>query len=521
MPFELTQPLHQQLLLCPDAQAACAGAGDRQLTYRQLHVRAARFAGTLRNLCEVEPGDRVGILALNSPDWLVAYFGCWWAGAAVVPLNTRWSEVEIDYALHHAGIRVLVVDRHTLKQALALPLCQAGALELIWCDDGPPLGAARDPRQHPPIADRRSGGSELAALFYTGGTTGHPKAVMLSHDNLYANALQALLGADLRPDDRVLQVVPLFHLAGLSLLLRAVIRGAQQVIPGAFEPHATLRLLAAHRITVVLLVPTMMQMLVDHRESTTYDLRQVRMVGYGAAPISEALLERALPIFPNASFQQGYGQSELSPCLTILSGHWHTAAGRAQANKLRSAGVPLPGCEIRIVDADGIELPSGQVGEVVARSPGVMLGYWKAPAETAQALRNGWLHTGDVGFLDADGFLTLVDRLKDLIVSGGENVYSAEVENALASHPAVAACAVIGIPDPRWGEAVHAVVVPRDPANAPEPAALIAHCRARIAGYKCPRSVEWVPALPLSPVGKVLKYQLREPYWRAQGRNVA
>jgi acyl-CoA synthetase (AMP-forming)/AMP-acid ligase II len=264
-----------------------------------------------------------------------------------------------------------------------------------------------------------------------------------------------------------------------------------------------------------------MQMLVDHPARAECDLRSVRMVGYGAAPISEALLDRAIPAFPNASFEQGYGQSELSPCLTILGGHWHTPAGRAQANKLRSAGQPLVGCEIRIVDEAGVELPTGQVGEVVARSPGVMLGYWNAPEASAHALRDGWLHTGDVGFLDADGFLTLVDRLKDLIVSGGENVFSAEVENALAKHPAVAACAVIGIPDERWGEAVHAVVVPRDPATAPEAQVLIEHCRTLIAGYKCPRSVAFVPALPLSPVGKILKYQLREPYWRGHGRNVA
>jgi acyl-CoA synthetase (AMP-forming)/AMP-acid ligase II len=280
-----------------------------------------------------------------------------------------------------------------------------------------------------------------------------------------------------------------------------------------------IRAIAGEKVGVALLVPTMIQMMVDHPGIGGADLGALRRIVYGASPISESLLDRAMTRLPNVEFLQAYGLTEMSPLISILGPEQHRADGRA-AGRLRSAGLPAWFVDVRIVTADGRDAPRGSVGEVVARGPGVMQGYWGKPQESQAALRDGWLHTGDGGYLDQDGYLFIVDRVKDMIVSGGENVYSAEVENAIAQHPAVAACAVIGIPDARWGEAVHAVIVCQPGHESPTAESLRQHCRELIAGYKCPRSMEIRKDLPLSGAGKVLKTILREPYWKDLGRRV-
>jgi acyl-CoA synthetase (AMP-forming)/AMP-acid ligase II len=273
--------------------------------------------------------------------------------------------------------------------------------------------------------------------------------------------------------------------------------------------------IAAHGITDMLLVPTMIQMLIDDPSVGEYDLRSVKHFVYGASPISAAVLSRARITFPSAQFAQAYGMTELSPVATLLS-----AANHDDPHLLRAAGRAVPHSEVRIVDGDDREVPRGTVGEVVARGDHVMLGYWNKPDETAVALRGGWMHTGDGGYMNDEGYVFIVDRVKDMIITGGENVYSAEVENALAQHPAVAACAVIGVPDPRWGERVHAVVVLR-PGESVTPEELSGHCKALIANYKVPRSAEFVEALPMSGAGKVLKRELRKPYWEDANTDVS
>jgi long-chain acyl-CoA synthetase len=249
------------------------------------------------------------------------------------------------------------------------------------------------------------------------------------------------------------------------------------------------------------------------------DLSALHTIAYGASPMSEAVIERAMAALPGVGFMQAYGMTELSPLATINPAWAHTVEGR-KFGKLRAAGRASFCCEVRIVDTEGREVPRGTVGEVIVRGPNVMQGYWNKPEQTAAALKNGWMHTGDGAYMDEDGFIFIADRLKDMIISGGENIYSAEVENALALHPSIAACAVIGIPSEQWGESVHAVVV-RKPGQDPAPEALIAHCKSLIAGYKCPRSIDFVEALPLSGAGKVLKTALREPFWKGRTRNVA
>ena len=522
--MQLTQHLHRALARHPDATATVCGT--RRHSFRQFHDRVGRLAGALRAL-GVQPGDRVGLLALNSDRYLEAFMAVPWAGAALNPLNTRWSAAEIAWALDDCGTQLLLVDDahaalvpelrqrssalrnvvHTGEQATPEGLLDGEAL----------IGA------HAPVPDARRGGSDLAGVFYTGGTTGFPKGVMVSHQALVYNGLVAAAAGFARDGERGLHVAPLFHGAGITLMGALWTVGGTHVTLGAFSPPAVLQTIAQERIDTVVLVPTMVQRLVDHPGAASHDLGSLRLLAYGASPISEALVDRALQLMPHTRFMQCYGMTELAPMITLLMPDLHVGEGRARG-KIRSAGQPIVGVELRVVDADGRDRPTGEVGEIIVRSPAVMLGYWNRPEETAHALQRapnpGWMHTGDAGRLDEDGFVTIVDRVKDMIVTGGENVYSVEVEQALARHPAVATCAVIGVPDERWGERVHAVVVLKagQPADAGE---LIAHCRTLIGGYKCPKSVDFVDTLPLSGAGKVLKSRLREPFWAGRERQVA
>ncbi|WP_047309702.1 AMP-binding protein, partial [Rhodopseudomonas palustris] len=355
---------------------------------------------------------------------------------------------------------------------------------------------------------------------YTGGTTGRSKGVMLSHGNLMANALNAL-GEGLFPGTSVyLHAAPMFHLANGAAMYSLLLSGGSNVMIPSFTPEGVMQAMQNDRVTDVLLVPTMIQMFVDHPALKNYDLSSLKNIVYGASPISEAVLARASAALPNVQFTQAYGMTELSPIATLL--HWkeHIGDGKAKGRQ-RAAGRATLGCEVRIVDAEDRTVPYGTVGEICVRGDNVMMGYWERPEETARALLGGWMHTGDGGYMDELGFVYVVDRVKDMIISGGENVYSVEVENAVAQHPAVAQCAVIGIPHEAWGEQVHAVVVTKAGATVTADE-LIAHCKALIAGYKCPRSVEITETpLPLSGAGKILKRELRQPYWENRERRVS
>jgi long-chain acyl-CoA synthetase len=361
--------------------------------------------------------------------------------------------------------------------------------------------------------------ADLAGIFYTGGTTGRSKGVMLSHGNLMANALNGLAEFPASGELAYLHAAPMFHLANAGAMYMMLLRGGANVMIPAFTPEGVLAIIEKERVTDVVLAPTMIQMLADHPRVGSYDLSSLIRVTYGASPISEAVLRRAMAALPNVEFAQGYGMTELSPLATFL--HWkeHIGAGFAKGRH-RSAGRATFDCEVRIVDPHDEPVAAGVIGEIVARGDNVMMGYWERPDETAKAVVDGWMHTGDGGYMDEDGFVYIVDRVKDMIITGGENVYSIEVENALAQHPAVAQCAVIGIPDEEWGEQVHAVVVPRSGAlvSADE---LVAFAKTRIAHYKCPRSVEIRDALlPLSGAGKILKRELRKPFWKDEERRV-
>jgi acyl-CoA synthetase (AMP-forming)/AMP-acid ligase II len=502
----LTQGLHRAVQQQPDEIMTVFG--ERRRTFREVADRVARLAGALRQL-GVRDGDRVAMLALNSDRYNEYLFAVPWAGAVLNPVNTRWSVAEISYSLRDSGTRVLLVDDAFAPMVSELrEACPELAAVVHAGDDPAPDGALgyEDLISSASAAqDAFRGGRDLAGLFYTGGTTGSPRGVMLSHDNLVVSWLgSAASGVLVPPGARTLHVAPMFHLADLAAWGATVLIGGSHVMLPAFDPVAVFSAIAKHRVSLALLVPTMIQLLVDHPAITDYDLTSLRAVLYGASPIPQSVLERAMRVLPAAAFTQAYGMTELSPVATLLSPVDHKSA-----DLLASAGRAAPHAEVRVVDMRDAEVPTGTVGEIVVRGGHVMLGYWNRPEETAAAVRGGWMHTGDVGYLDEHGYLYVVDRLKDMIISGGENVYSAEVENAVASHPAVAQCAVIGAPDADWGERVHAVIVRRQNTSMTIDE-LRSHVKARIAGYKAPRSLEFVDELPVSSTGKILKRELRD-----------
>ncbi|MFZ3118118.1 MAG: long-chain-fatty-acid--CoA ligase [Variovorax sp.] len=516
----LTQGLRRAAQQTPNAVASVFQGRER--TFAQLIDRVARIGGMLRQL-GVQPGDRVGMLALNS-DWYLEYYpGVYWAGGVVNPINTRWSAAEIAFSLDDCQTRVLIVDEAFAGMVDELKRRSPSLRTVIHVGDGEPrtgmLGYEALLAQAEPVEDALRGGEDLAGVFYTGGTTGSPKGVMLPHRGLYSNAIGVVAEGAIQRGCIGLHAAPMFHLADGCFMNAMFASGGRHVIVPRFEPIAVLEAIQNNGVTEALLVPTMIQMMVDHPDLGRYRLDHFRNVLYGASPISEGLLDRAMKALPSAGFTQLYGMTELSPMATVLTQEMHREAGRAKGRH-RSGGRAAIGCEVRIVDSLGQEVPRGAVGEVAVRGPGVMLGYWNKPAETAAALRDGWMFTGDGGRMDEDGYVFIVDRIKDMIVTGGENVYSVEVESAVATHPAVASCAVIGVPDEQWGELVHAFIV-KKPGSSLTAQELIDHCKTRIAGYKCPRQVSFIDAMPLSGAGKILKTQLRAPFWEGRERKVA
>ena len=517
----LTQGLHRAMQQHPERIAV--HFGDQRFTFRELTGRVARLAAALQGL-GMASGDRVAMLAMNSNRYLEYQLGVPWGGGVLNPCNVRWSVPEIIYSLNDSGSTILIVDDTFVAMVEPILRSAPAIRKVIHAGDGDAPAGTHSYEQllasHAPVADAGREGDDLLGIFYTGGTTGFPKGVMLSHANLFASGM-SLLGEGISPRGSVyLHAAPMFHLADFGISIPQFLAGNAHAIIPAFSPPAVLESIARDRVTDVLLVPTMVQLLVDHPAMKAGpDISSLKRVIYGASTISEAVLDRAMAALPGVEFSQAYGMTELSPVATINPAWYHTAEGRS-AGKLRSGGRASFGTEVRIVDEVGVEVERGTVGEVAVRGPNVMLGYWNQAEQTAAALRNGWMHTGDGAYMDDDGFIFVVDRLKDMIKSGGENVFSAEVENALAQHPAVASCAVIGVPSEAWGEAVHAVVVLRPGAEA-RAEELVAHCKTSIAGYKCPRSVDFVEALPLSGAGKILKTKLREPFWRTREQKVA
>jgi long-chain acyl-CoA synthetase len=504
------------------SKTACVDA-ERRVTYAELARRVSGLGAGLQGL-GIQHGDVVAVLAMNSLEHLECWLGIPRAGFVLNDLNFRLAPVELAFIVEDSETVALIVDDAFLEAGRSLAARCSCVRHLIHADAGPaPDGTiAYDELVAAEPAASTGGGDDLAGIFYTGGTTGLPKGAMLTHANLVANAKHALIGLGYDEDTRYLHAGPMFHLAdGASTYAVTWIGGTHVIVP-AFAPGAVAQVIEAEHITHTLLVPTMINMLVNDPQARERDLASVRQIAYGGSPMPAGVQRKAAELL-DCRWIQAYGMTEAAPIVTLCTNDPRGIAGvEPHATRLRSAGRPVVGVRAEVRRPDGTRAEVGEAGEVWVHGPNVMVGYWRRPEETAAALdTDGWYRSGDAAYADADGYLYIVDRVKDMIISGGENVYSAEVENALSQHPAVLEAAVFGVPDERWGEHVHAVVV-RAPGTTPDADELVSHCRNLLAGYKLPRSID-VRDEPLSKsgAGKVLKRELREPFWAGRSARVS
>ena len=492
----------------------------RQRTWGEIGERVPRVAAGLRDL-GMKPGDRLGVLALNSDCYLELFFAAAWAGLVLVPLNTRWAIPENLYSLNDAQCEVLIVDDAFAPSVAQLRSGCSLSHVIHMGDEATPAGLYSYEAlllASKPMSDESGADNDLCGIYYTGGTTGDPKGVMLSHKNFHCGSVNWIATLHFNDETVYMHSAGLFHLAGASPAFALTMAGGTHVCLPRFDAVLAFDAIQTHRVNYCLFVPTMINMMLHHPDVDRYDLSSVRYCEYGASPMPDAVLEAAIKKLPTWIFIQGYGMTETAALSVSLPWKYHFDGEHGKA-KRQAAGRASYGLDIRIVDSEGKEVPRGQTGEIAVRGGQVMLGYWRKPEATAAAIRGGWMHTGDGAWMDDDGFIYIVDRVKDMIISGGENIYSREVENAIHLHAAVRECAVIAIPDEKWGESVHAIVVLKDGASADEKQ-IIDHCHNLIANYKCPRSVEFCNALPLSGAGKIMKNVLREPYWKGVTRKV-
>jgi long-chain acyl-CoA synthetase len=492
--------------------------GQYRSTQAEHLERTFRLAHSLRHQLGLGRGDRFAVMSLNGHEYLELFHAAFLGAGVINPLNLRLAPTELEYILSDAGATIVFTD--AWFAGVIDQVRKAAGVEtvvLVGAGDAP-----HDLRYEELITDGATvtpdepEEDDPVVLMYTGGTTGLPKGVLLDQRaeilNLYHAAMQWHF------DERYvfLHQTPMFHAASMGGILGIPMEAATSTFVPVFDPKQVLDVIERERVTMTVMVPTMIAMLLQHPEFRPERLASLETLTYGASPMPAGLLERLLGMYPDLAIYQGYGMTESSALLTSLGPEEHRAGGP----RLRSAGRALNGIALSVQDEDGNVLPAGETGEVCARGGMFMREYWNKPEATTEAFRGDWYHTGDAGYLDDRGYLFLVDRVKDMIVTGGENVYSAEVENAIATHPAVAQVAVIGVPSERWGEAVHAVVVPKEGATVTEEE-ILDHARASIAGYKCPKSVAFRDdPLPLSGAMKVLKRELRAPYWKGHDRGV-
>ncbi len=500
--------------------------GERRFTYHEFGERADRLAGALRRSLGVMPGERVALLSYNTHHLLEAYYGVPQAGAILMPINIRFAPDDIAYVLQHAEASVLfyhqefqgIVDLlrprlETLRHRVIIEGKAPGthAYETLLAEAAPDGG--------PEILQIDE--NAICELFYTSGTTGRPKGVALTHRNLALHALYFDLAFRLSDADRILHVVPLFHVNGWGTPQGLTAVGGTHVMLRKVVPQDILRAIERERITILLGVPSIYNALVNEATVGTYDLTSLRLAVSGGAPSAPSLM-RAIEEKLGCLSVVGYGLTETSPllCQALLKAHL-SGGPDAELRRRSTTGFEIVGVDARVVDSAGQEVPGDgkTIGEIVARSNSVMAGYYRDPEGTAAVIRDGWLHTGDMAVVDAEGYITIVDRQKDIIISGGENISSVGIENALYAHPAVFECAVIAVPDERWGETPKAFVVPK-PGHGVSADELVAHCRRHLAGYTIPSSVEFRDSLPKTGTGKIMKSALREPYWRGYEKRV-
>jgi acyl-CoA synthetase (AMP-forming)/AMP-acid ligase II len=495
----------------PDRMALLDSVG--RTSFAELDMRSNRIANVLLDL-NIAPGARIAFLGKNTTRYFEILFGASKAGAALLPLNWRLAAPEIEEILLDSTPEVLIADREYVDLAVQLAGSGGMRLRIIGFDSAHRGGAELDILMESASASDPAIEVDpwrTAILIYTSGTTGKPKGAQLSHQGyLYLRLCEHLEPSfGYIPDDLMLTVMPLFHAMGIGLSLQALYNGVPVAVYSMPETGRLLELIARDRPTVIPLVPTVVQMLLDDPNAANADYSSVRLIIYAGASIGLNLLKRALSQM-TCDFMNFYGATETSAGVTFLLPEDHRLEDET---RLQSCGRPLPLVDIKVTDPDGNEMPHGQVGEFLIRSPSLITGYFNQPEMTAIAFREGWYRSGDCGYRDSEGLFYLVDRLKDMIVTGGSNVYSTEVEQAVLRLDGVSKCAVVGLPDDKWGERVVAVVVPQPGADLSEHR-IVAHCRALIAGYKVPKEVRFATSLPLTASNKVLKRELREELLR-------
>ena len=507
--------------ICPDRPAVIFEG--KKYSFNELTQKANRLANALLSL-GIEKGERVAILQVNCNQYVEAYYAVAKIGAIFVPLNFRAKQDELVHMLNHSESSTLFVGQRYLemvndmrselpliKHYISIDSKQEG---MLYYEDL--LASVSDEEVFTDIAD-----DDITMLMYTAGTTGLPKGVPLTHNSFTLYVLENVAPADLEIEETNLLTMPLYHVAGVQAMLAATYGGRSLAMMRQFEVNEWLETVQQEKANRAMLVPTMLKRVIDHLDFNKYDLSSLKVITYGAAPMPFEVIKKAIELFPGVNFINAFGQTETASTITTLSPDDHIIEGTEEEKekKLRrltsSIGRPMPDIEMKIIDEQGNDLPPGGVGEIVAFGPRVMSGYWKDAEKTAKALtKDGWLRTGDMGYMDEEGYFYLAARADDMIIRGGENISPEEVENALYTHPAVEEAAVIGVPDPEWGQQPMAIVVLKTGKTA-TPDELIEFCRERLSSFKRPRSVVFVDELPRTSTGKVLKRVLREQYGKS------
>lgn len=490
--------------------------GDIRLTYREFNSRCNQLANSFDYL-ELQRGDHIALLSKNCHIHFELFFACAKGGVVFIPLNYRLSPREIIYILNDSESKCLFFAKEYFHTINAIHN-ELRDVKSYVCIDEPREGflyyeeliKKGDPRE-PDVSFINE--EDVVTIFYTSGTTGYPKGAMISHKNRISDMMNQVIDNEyIEPEDIHLNVGPLYHIGALSQSQGHIYRGGSVVVLKEFDPKKIYELIEKERINSFWAAPTMIQMLLDYPEKDKYDLSSIKTITYAGSPMPLGLLRRAIEFFGPNKLIQFFGMTETGPQVSHLRRKDHLFEGtEKQLRRLRSVGIECQNVHVRIVDDNDQDLPIGEVGEILVKSDGVTKGYWKKPEETQKAIKDGWFHTGDMGYLDEDRYLYIVDRKKDMIITGGENVYSAEVENVLYMHPAISEAAVIGVPHEKWVETVKAIVVLKPGVSVTEEE-IIDFCKKNLASYKKPTSVEFVNELPKTASGKILKRELRERY---------
>jgi len=506
--------IHRHALLHPDQEAFVYGA--KRITFSEFNARVNSLIHALQAM-GVKKGDLIGILSWNCLGYIEAYGAAMKGGFIASPFNPRLREQELEYLINYSEATTLFVGPELTEMANQLRphipkvknfiSFEASAPDMVYHGDLLTSYSKAEP-------DVQVDEDDPVGIVYTSGTTGVPRGALYTHHRFIDDSETLVINMSLYPGHRRVQVTPLFHIAGNTHFRSSLYIGGCNIIMKFFDPAATLQTIQDERATHMDFVPTHLVAMLNIPDLDKYDISPMKLLWYGGSPMPLEVLKKGMEVF-GPIFAQGYGQSETGPAISHLSKEDHNVLDRPEKEqkKLTSAGRPDIGVQVRIVDDDGNDVEPGEVGEIIARSKHIMVEYWHKPEETKETLINGWVHTGDMGYYDDEGYIYIADRKKDMIISGGENVYPREVEEVLYQHPAVLEAAVIGIPDPYWVERVHAVVETRKGVGTTAEE-IIAFCKKRIAGYKVPKDIEFVDSLPKNPAGKILKKELREKYWK-------